>query len=425
MRSMSTLPQTPGSGKEDAARISLEIAKIASSNPSRTVLAEQLAGLLLRELGAGAVAFFWIHRAPRSTKPPKERAELRTLTVAQGQTSVAPIEDDMKAAAGRAWREAEPRAESIPPETMEIAETPALTGRLLSLPVGNSPPWAIVTAWWPLDAPHGGQPLPSEELLRELQPSLTVATMPAHLVDGSHREIMPESENRRALAVTSFISMISHELRTPLNAINGFLEVVLDGQVGPLNPRQEEFLGYVRSSALQLTTLVEDILFITKADTGQFALRPAQVEVNYLLHQAIQSVSHAAERAKINIGTRVPGDVSTIWGDELRLRQVITNLLNNAIKFSPPGADVTITLSRRSPFVEFAIADNGQGIALADQQHIFERFYQSESNQTSGGYGLGLAIAKMIIEQHGGRIWLSSIPGNGATFYFTLPLELA
>jgi two-component system phosphate regulon sensor histidine kinase PhoR len=223
----------------------------------------------------------------------------------------------------------------------------------------------------------------------------------------------------------NFISMVSHELRTPLNSINGFLEVVLEGQVGQLNSRQQEFLGYVQTSALQLTTLVEDILFISKADSGQFVLRPGTLSVSHLLHQAMQSVVPEAEKTHVRIVVSAPEDFPTIWGDELRLSQVITNLLHNAIKFSPPESEVSLSATDRGTYAEFAVQDQGNGVAPEEHARVFERFYQSDSTRHahSGGYGLGLAIAKLIVEQHQGRIWLESSEGRGTTFYFTLPLD--
>ena len=120
----------------------------------------------------------------------------------------------------------------------------------------------------------------------------------------------------------------------------------------------------------------------------------------------------------------VDEEMPPLRGDELRLQQVFTNLLNNAIKFSPPHETITISVRRTGSQAEFSIDDRGPGVAAEEHARIFERFYQSESGQRarSGGYGLGLAIAKLIVEQHGGRIWIESNPGKGATFYVTLPL---
>jgi two-component system phosphate regulon sensor histidine kinase PhoR len=249
----------------------------------------------------------------------------------------------------------------------------------------------------------------------------------------------------------NLISMISHELRTPLNTINGFLEIVLDGQVGPLNERQEEFLGYAQVGARQLMTLVEDILLISKADAGQFSLRRGPVEVSSLIESALTSQRSATERAQVRLEMNVAHDLPTLQADELRLQQVLTNLLSNAIKFTLAGGlarvearliengdgenrtsdehDAThdATHDRRRPqqSILFQVTDTGRGIRASELTRIFERFYQSESGDEAraGGHGLGLAIAKLIVEQHHGRIWAESVRGKGSTFSFTIPIS--
>jgi PAS domain S-box-containing protein len=223
---------------------------------------------------------------------------------------------------------------------------------------------------------------------------------------------------------SNFISMVSHELRTPLNSINGFLEIVAEEQVGPLNERQHEFLSYARQSTQQLTTLVEDILFITKADSGEFKLRWTDVELSQLASQAAKGQAAAAQKAGVRVTVLASRDLPSVHVDELRLQQVLNNLLSNAIKFSPPGSEVRLMVRRDGDTMLFAVQDGGVGVALEDQARIFDRFYQAESTVRArgGGYGLGLAIAKLIVEQHGGVIWVESEPGSGATFCFTVPI---
>ena len=223
----------------------------------------------------------------------------------------------------------------------------------------------------------------------------------------------------------NFISMVSHELRTPLNSINGFLEIVLESPVGPLNERQREFLNYARVSTQQLTTLVEDILFISKADSGQFTLRLEQVDVPKLVAQVAQTLQPAADRAQVVLAIELPETLPSLHADGLRVQQVLSNLLGNAIKFSPPDGTVTVSAAMRDEgTLTFSVSDQGRGVELEDHARIFDRFYQSESSvrNRAGGYGLGLSIAKLIVEQHNGRIWVESAPGEGATFSFTLPI---
>lgn len=237
------------------------------------------------------------------------------------------------------------------------------------------------------------------------------------------RDMSPVNAANRMRA--NFISMVSHELRTPLNSINGFLEIVLDGHVGNLTPRQDEFLNYARASTHQLMTLVEDILFISRADTGQFKLRFDTVSLPELVAQVIHNLEAAAERAQVQLRVELPDDVPAMHADELRLQQVLSNLVNNAIKFTPPHGTVSLRAMVDRDVVRVEVSDTGEGIPIEEQERIFERFYQSDStvSANTGGYGLGLAIAKLIVEQHAGRIWVESRPGSGSSFYVAIPVN--
>ncbi|HEV2239240.1 MAG TPA: PAS domain-containing sensor histidine kinase, partial [Ktedonobacterales bacterium] len=225
---------------------------------------------------------------------------------------------------------------------------------------------------------------------------------------------------------SNFISMVSHELRTPLNSLNGFLEIVLEGQAGPLRPRQKEFLNYARTSTHALMRLVEDIVFISRADTGQFTLRRETTDVAELVAPVLRAHELAAQNAGLELRADLPANLPRLCVDESRIQQVLHNLVMNAIKFTPAPGTVVISAARERGVLRLAVRDSGPGVAPEDQVRIFERFYQSESSTkgSATGYGLGLAIAKLIVEQHGGRIWVDSLPGAGATFAFTAPLAV-
>lgn len=221
----------------------------------------------------------------------------------------------------------------------------------------------------------------------------------------------------------NFVSMVSHELRTPLNSINGFLDIVLEGHTGPLTPKQREFLTYAYNSTQQLTTLVEDVLLLSKADAGQYLLRLAPADVAALAAGAVQIAQQAAAKARVTLRVEGTEDVRPVYGDDLRLSQVLNNLLSNAIKFAPEGSTVIISARHVEDEVEIAVSDTGIGVAYDEQARIFERFYQGErGGRRTGGYGLGLTIAKLLVEQHRGRIWVESEPGAGARFVFTIPV---
>jgi two-component system phosphate regulon sensor histidine kinase PhoR len=170
-------------------------------------------------------------------------------------------------------------------------------------------------------------------------------------------------------------------------------------------------------------TLVEDILFISRADTGQFKLRFAVMSLSELAEQLLKHFLPVAEHAQVHLKVHLPGDLPTIYADELRIQQVLSNLINNAIKFTPPGGTVSLHAVVDGPGLCVEVRDTGEGIPPEDRERIFERFYQAGTHARvqAGGYGLGLAIAKLIVEQHGGRIWVKSRPSVGSSFYFTLP----
>ena len=223
----------------------------------------------------------------------------------------------------------------------------------------------------------------------------------------------------------NFVSMVSHELRTPLNSVHGFIDLLLQGHMGELSEEQRTYLGYAQEGVQQLVSIVEDILFMTRSDTGQFEIKPEKVNFRVLANQVIASLHPQALKAEVAINKVIPVPSPLLYADPQRMKQVLNNLVTNAIKFTPPGGTVTI---RAYPydehFVRISVTDTGYGIAPEDQPHIFERFYQSNNNRQSkmGGYGLGLTIAKLIVEQHGGEIGFETAPNEGTTFYFTAPL---
>lgn len=238
------------------------------------------------------------------------------------------------------------------------------------------------------------------------------------------RDMSPVNAANRMRA--NFISMVSHELRTPLNTINGFLEIVLEGRVGELNPRQEEFLNFAWTSTRRMVTLVEDILFISRVDTGQFELRLDTVAVPEMIEQSVRGFLATAQTAQVEIRMELADHLPTVFADELRLQQVLGNLINNAIKFTPPEGVITVRAWVEDDELRIAVRDTGDGVPVEEQLRIFERFYRLEPDHQAqpGGYGLGLAIARLIVNQHGGRIWVTNAPEGGAIFTFAIPLSL-
>ncbi|MCB0195820.1 MAG: GAF domain-containing protein [Anaerolineae bacterium] len=219
-----------------------------------------------------------------------------------------------------------------------------------------------------------------------------------------------------------FYSTISHELRTPLFSIQGFAQIMLEEE--ELDPTtQREFLETIQRQAQQLGEMVNNLLDLSKFDAGKMEFVREPIPLLNLLNQTVAKLQGFAHQKGINLVTGLPSHLPPITGDNDRLEHVLTNLIGNAIKFSEPGQLVTVTASELDTEVMIKVKDNGIGIPAEDLDRIFSRYYQAtnRSERSAMGSGLGLHIAKKIIEGHAGKIWAESEPGKGSTFCFTLP----
>jgi signal transduction histidine kinase len=227
----------------------------------------------------------------------------------------------------------------------------------------------------------------------------------------------------------NFISMVSHELRNPINVINGFTKMLAEGRAGELNPVQQEFIGSVLVSVSQLKKLAEDILDLSRADAGRFGVDLTPISLKELILNCTNNIKPMIYAKNIRLITgQLPESPCMINADEMRLGQLVGNLFENAIKFTPQGGRVMVELKLLNDEVTVSIKDSGIGIAPEHLSHVFERFYQVQDEVTRKmrgtqlGSGLGLSICKEIVERHGGRIWVESTQGKGSTFSFTIPL---
>jgi signal transduction histidine kinase len=261
------------------------------------------------------------------------------------------------------------------------------------------------------------------ELLRTFATQSTLAIQNARLF----REIAQKS---RELEIASqhksqFLANMSHELRTPLNAILGYTELILDAIYGEVPDKIREVLDRVEKSGRHLLGLINDVLDLSKIEAGQLVLSPNEYSFQDIVQGVVSSVGSLAAEKQLELAVDVPDRLPVGYGDERRIRQVLLNLVGNAIKFTDAGK-VEIRVSQAGDKFQIAVADTGPGIDAAHQQRIFEEFQQVDSSptKTKGGTGLGLAIARRIVELHGGRIWVESVVRRGSTFWFTLPIRL-
>ncbi len=222
---------------------------------------------------------------------------------------------------------------------------------------------------------------------------------------------------------SAFIRNVSHELRTPLTLIKGYVELLLDGQLGPWLPEQRQGLLVVMDKANQLISIVNDILTLQTIGAMGFDLEDLSVVL--LAQSALEAARARAERANIHLEMEVLGaeDRLSVRGDARRLRQSLDHLLDNAIKFSPGGGRVLLSVGREGNMVRVSVQDEGIGLDTDQLEQIWERFYQVDSSPTRryGGLGLGLALVKEVVEAHGGTVWVESAVGQGSTFSIFLP----
>jgi signal transduction histidine kinase/CheY-like chemotaxis protein len=256
-----------------------------------------------------------------------------------------------------------------------------------------------------------------EHRTRDLRESLDRNEALLRQIEDQNREIEAASRHKSA-----FLANMSHELRTPLNAIIGFSDVLRERMFGELTERQAEYLDDIHASGRHLLALINDILDLAKVEAGRGELELTDVDVRACLEQGVGMVRERALRGAVDLQLVAPADLGTIRADERRIKQVVLNLLANAVKFTPQLGRVEVVARRREQEVEIAVHDTGVGIAPDDQQRIFEEFEQAGDPRGRDGSGLGLALARRFVEVHGGRLTLASEVGRGSTFVVTLPV---
>ena len=224
---------------------------------------------------------------------------------------------------------------------------------------------------------------------------------------------------------SEFLATMSHELRTPLNAIIGFSELLLQQSFGPLNERQIGYLDDVLDSGRHLLLLINDVLDLSKIEAGRMELELVDVSLRDTLESGLAMHAEAATRANIELGLVLRPPEITIRADDRKLRQVVFNLLANAVKFTPPGGRVEVSADLTGGLVDVAVSDTGPGIDPDDRELIFEEFRQAgavRNGRPHEGTGLGLSVSRGLVELHGGSLWVENGSSSGSTFRFVLPV---
>jgi signal transduction histidine kinase len=222
-----------------------------------------------------------------------------------------------------------------------------------------------------------------------------------------------------------FVAHVSHELRTPLTAIKGAVDLMLREMAGPLTDKQIHYLTRVRANTQHLAGLINDLLDLSKIESGKIEVKSRRVSLGGVVHEVVEALRPVAAEKVIALETTLHEPSILVWADRDKINQVLMNLIGNAIKFTPVHGRVTVSALRNGgESVQVSVSDNGPGVAPHDREKIFAKFYRvAEVNgENSKGTGLGLAIAKALVELHGGKIWVESEEGRGSTFSFTLPV---
>jgi signal transduction histidine kinase len=233
-------------------------------------------------------------------------------------------------------------------------------------------------------------------------------------------------------AKTEFISFVSHELKTPMTSIRGYTDLLLGKAVGDINQAQENFLTTIRTNVTRMATLVSDLADVSRIEAGRFHMEFASLSIEEAVNEVIRSQSYFLQERNQALEVEIPDTLLPAWGDHTRIVQILTNLVSNANKYTPPGGEITITAeqveNRWDPqgapiMIQVSVKDNGIGMSDEDQAHIFTKFFRSADPKAREvpGTGLGLNITRYLVEMQGGAIWFESEFRAGTTFHFTVP----
>jgi signal transduction histidine kinase/CheY-like chemotaxis protein len=271
-------------------------------------------------------------------------------------------------------------------------------------------------------------PHPSEEpqnepedltaIVRELRETLEakVAERTAAL-QAANTELLKNSR-----AKSEFMARVSHDLRQPLNAVVGFTDLILLQDGEPLSSSQRRYLGHVVTAAQQIVRLTSDLLDLSRLEAGRLEIRPEPCDVALLLQEMLAHFRTQPQAGRVSLTLEIASPLGKLMVDQARLQQILYNLVSNAFKFTPDGGLITVTARQIGPMIELSVRDTGVGVPLDDQRRIFEAYEQAGTTDIrQNGVGLGLAIAKRLVELHGGHISVESAPSQGSTFVVRLP----
>jgi two-component system phosphate regulon sensor histidine kinase PhoR len=304
--------------------------------------------------------------------------------------------------------------------------------QILELPEGSSQGKKLVAALRQAELVtavrqvlRGGEEVTGEVEVGTVRPrNFSVTAAPVHAAGPSSAVLVLHdiTELRRLERVRQdFVANVSHEFKTPLTAIQGFAETLLGGALDDMANRNR-FVDIIREHARRLARLTDDLLKLSRIEAGRLELELRPIRVEALVNGCIETARLKAEAKGLQIHVRLPEGLPPVRGDGAQLGEVLQNLLDNALQYTPSGGQIELTASSNDHEVIFTVADTGIGIPESDLARIFERFYRVDAarSREAGGTGLGLAISRHIVDAHGGRIWVESAIGRGSRFHFSV-----
>jgi signal transduction histidine kinase len=220
---------------------------------------------------------------------------------------------------------------------------------------------------------------------------------------------------------TKLVSTVSHELKTPLTSVRMGLHLLLEERIGSLNPKQTELLLAAREDSERLLRMINDLLDLTKLESGETGLPPTVMSPHALVDSSAKDLRDFVEARGSRLVVTIAPELSNVAADAHQIDHVFTNFVSNAIRYTKPGEEILLQVKQHNGSVRFSVIDQGPGIAPEHQARIFDRFFRIPGSDSSGA-GLGLAIAKEIVASHGGSVGVNSTPGTGSEFYFDLPV---
>jgi signal transduction histidine kinase len=258
-------------------------------------------------------------------------------------------------------------------------------------------------------------------ILDERTKELSSANVQQQETSASNRRLEEVSQIK-----SDFLANMSHELRTPLNSVIGFSEMLQDQMFGPINAKQQEYITNILTSGKHLLSLINDILDLSKVESGKMELELSAFSLRETIEASLMMLMEKAHKGGIELHMELGEEVDErIVADQRKLKQILFNLVSNAVKFTPPGGSVNVSAIKKGEFIEVTVTDNGMGIKKDDIPKLFRAFTQLESVFTKEyeGTGLGLALTSQLVQLHGGTIKAESEFGSGSRFSFTIPLR--